>query len=97
MKNLEYIINQKSKVEYKIAKFLNGEFNTEYTVDIANKKLECSCISGMYRGYCKHKDWVSALRKNQELPENVIIAKEITQEDLDNLMEDINGKRKQRD
>jgi hypothetical protein len=85
----EYIINQKSKVEYRIAKFMNGHFTTEYTVDIINKKSECSCISGMYRGYCKHKDWVNSLRKNRELPDFVTIAKEVTQKDLDNLMEEL--------
>jgi hypothetical protein len=87
MNEMEYIINKKSRKEYGVAKFIDGTFISEYSIETEHGKTECSCLSGMHRGYCKHKDWISALKKNQELPHNVKLAEEITQESLDKLME----------
>ncbi len=37
------------------------ENNIEYRV-IGNR---CNCPAGKYRGYCKHRDWVTKLRKKE--------------------------------
>ena len=82
----EYIISQENRTDYNIIKFLNGEVSSKYTVIQLEDKLQCSCMSGIYRGYCKHKDWIHNIKTDKKLPYNVSVQKQITQEDLNELV-----------
>lgn len=88
---VDYIIKKDSRTEYSVVKFLNGEFSQEYRVARYETGLECSCLSGMYRGYCKHKDWVGLVERNGILPNNVELEQKIDQEFMDNINNILKG------
>ena len=88
MEDYEYIIKQKNDSVYEIHKFLLGGLETTYHVDL-NHKTACDCISGRIRKYCKHKDWVHAVRHGGTLPECVTVAEEATPDKLEELLEDL--------
>lgn len=89
--SINYIIQKESSSEYNVVKFLNGEHTQEYRVARYNTGLECSCLSGIYRGYCKHKDWVNMVERKQELPDNIEVQQIIKQEDMSSLFNSILG------
>lgn len=91
IKESQYIIKKVSKTEYNIIKFLNGEYSTQYAVTKYPKGFVCSCISGIYRGYCKHKDWISLVKKHQELPINVQIEQVIDKKNMETLVNSVLG------
>jgi len=90
-KDINYIVHKKNSSEYVISKFLNGEFSQNYRLVKDKKQYVCSCLSGIYRNYCKHKDWISLLLKHKKLPENVEIEQEITSDETNKLVNSILG------
>ena len=87
----DYIIKKDNPSEYRIVKFLDGEYSQEYGVARLDGKMECSCMSGIYRGYCKHKNWVHILEQGGKLPSNVVVEQVVSQEDMNILLEDLGG------
>jgi hypothetical protein len=76
VKDVDYIIKKDSLLDFSVVKFINGDFSQEYRITKYPTGMECSCMSGIYRGYCKHKDWVRLAEKGKELPSNVSLALE---------------------
>jgi len=70
----DYILNPQSKERYQVHKFFWGGLEQTYTISKKNKKWFCNCPSGIYRGYCKHKTWVSDFIKGKNLPSEVEVA-----------------------
>ncbi len=88
MDNITYIIKKESEIEYKVAKFIDGNFEAEYIVIKRFKKWECNCMSGSIRHYCKHKDWINIVRRNATLPCNVQLSQTITNKDMENFVKE---------
>lgn len=86
IKDVDYIIKRDFPREFSVAKFIDGGFSQEYIIVKHLTGLECSCISGIYRGYCKHKDWVGLLERNKPLPNNVTIAVEPNRQEMKKLV-----------
>ena len=89
---IDYIIHPMSEVEFKVHKFLCGTLQQTYKVMYEHNIPYCSCPSGIYLGYCKHKDWVHAVKHKEVLPVDVSVAEEVTQQGLEELFDMIKEK-----
>ena len=83
---IEYIIDPVSPSQYEVMKFLYGTLKKTYEVTYKDDKPKCSCPAGIYRGYCKHKDWVHQLKAKETLPTNVAVREQITKEGMQELL-----------
>ena len=81
-----YIIHPISETECRVAKYKNNVYLDTYIVNKLNNKWECSCISGVIRHYCKHKDWIHDIINGNSLPDNVSIIKEFNDAEVEKLM-----------
>ena len=88
---IEYIIDPVSEVQFKIMKFLGGSLKNTYEVDYKDNKPRCDCPAGIYRGYCKHKDWIHTLKTDGagKLPAIVAIREQATPQEMKTLIGDI--------
>ena len=62
----DYIVRMTNKKDtYEVHKFDGGDIPeiTYVVLKDHHSKWKCNCPSGMYRGYCKHKDMVKKHRK----------------------------------
>ena len=85
---VDYIINPMSDREYQIHKFLCGTLKQTYKITYEHDKTPfCNCPSGIYRGRCKHKEWVHSFKNKEALPTEVSVAEDVTQEGLNELFE----------
>lgn len=82
LNKIDYIINKKSETQYEVHKFLYGKVANTYKIDTLRNGRKCSCLAGIYRGTCKHEDWVLGLKKKQKLPDNVEISRAISKKEL---------------
>ena len=58
----DYVVRQNTNNHFTIVKFLDADVVARY--DVTLKPWSCSCASGMYRGYCKHRQMVQDFFKN---------------------------------
>lgn len=82
----KYIIHPISETEFRVAKYKNDVYLDTYVILKSNNKWECSCMSGVIRHYCKHKDWIHNIVNGHSLPDNVSVMKEFNEVEIDRLM-----------
>lgn len=77
---MNYQILQEGNYKYTVGKFEDTEYIpiAEYTVTVRqNNRLACNCMSGRIRKYCKHIDWVRAIRNGQTIPSHVCVVEKV--------------------
>ena len=64
----EYIIQTISKHQFNVHKFESSEIKPEatYVVTFLKTKISCTCLSGTYRGYCKHTKLVKEYKDSNK-------------------------------
>ena len=60
----DYIVQPKNIGIYNVHKFMDGADIPDISYIVSfNGKPRCSCPSGVYRGYCKHLNYVRTYRR----------------------------------